>query len=78
MYIYRIYDDYVDKMAKDAKKCIIKHEIKFENYTNCLQKNETILKTRQRFRSKTHNVFIEEVRYKYNIARQIALVARLH
>ena len=35
-----------------TKKCIIKRIIKFNNYKNCLLKDEMILKSQQRFISK--------------------------
>ena len=48
--------------AKGRKKCIIKREIKFEDYKNCLDNNKTILRSQQMFRSKLHNVFMEMVK----------------
>ena len=38
-------DDYSEvKKAKGTKKCIIKWELMFENYKDCLFNGETILK----------------------------------
>ena len=38
-----------DKMAKGTKKCVIKRMIKFNDYKNCLLKDEILLKSQQRF-----------------------------
>ena len=49
------------KRQKIAKKCAIKHEIKFEEYKNCLENHKTRLRPQQRFWSKAQNLFIEKV-----------------
>ena len=41
-----------DKKAKGTKKCVIKRMIKFNDYKDCLLKDEVILKSQQRFISK--------------------------
>lgn len=45
---------------KEKKRCLIKREIKFERLQKCLQKNKTVLKTQQWFRSKAQNIFTEK------------------
>ena len=50
-----------DKIAKGTKKCIIKRMIKFNDYKNCLLKDEVILKSQQRFISKKHDVYTENI-----------------
>ena len=35
--------------------------IKFNDYKNCLLNNEVVLKSQQRFKSKGHNVHIENI-----------------
>ena len=50
-----------DKKAKGTKKCIIKKKIKFNDYKKCLFNNELILKSQQRFISKKHDVYTENV-----------------
>ena len=35
--------------------------LKFNDYKDCLLKNEIILKSQQRFKSETHNVYTEEI-----------------
>ena len=55
-------DDYKeDKKAKGTKKSIIKRIIKFNDYKNCLLKDEVILKSQQRFKSKKHDVYTENI-----------------
>ena len=49
------------KRNKGTKKCVIKRLIKFNDYKNCLLKDEAILKSQQRFISKKHNVYIENI-----------------
>ena len=50
-YYYLTDDDKNIKKAKGAKKCVIKRILKFNDYKNCLFKNEIILKSQQRFKS---------------------------
>ena len=50
-----------DKKAKGTKKCVIKRMIKFNDYKNCLLKDKVILKSQQRFISKKHDVYTENI-----------------
>ena len=50
-----------DKKAKGTKKCIIKRMIKFNDYKNCLLKDEVILKSQQRFICKKHGVYTKNI-----------------
>ena len=50
-----------DKKAKGTKKCVIKKMIKFNDYKKCLINNEVILKSQQRFISKKHDVYTENI-----------------
>ena len=50
-----------DKKATGTKKCIIKKLIKFNDYKKCLLDNEVILKSQQRFISKKHDVYTENI-----------------
>ena len=50
-----------DKKAKGTKKCKIKKMIKFNDYKKCLLDDEVILKSQQRFISKKHNVYTENI-----------------
>ena len=55
-------DDYSEhKKAKVTKKCVIKRRLMFENYTDCLFNDKTILKSQQRFKSDCHNVYTEQI-----------------
>ena len=49
------------KKAKGTKKCVIKRELMFENYKDCLFNDKIILKSQQRFKSDHHNVYTEEI-----------------
>ena len=60
-YLYLINDCKEDKKAKGTKKCVIKRMIKFIDYKNCLLKDEVILKSQQRFISKKHDVYTENI-----------------
>ena len=46
---------------KGTKKCVIKKMIKFNDYQKCLLNDEVILKSQQRFISKKHDVYTENV-----------------
>ena len=50
-----------DKKAKGTKKCVIKKMIKFYDYKKCLLNDEIILKSQQRFISKKHDVYTENI-----------------
>ena len=47
------------KKSKGTKICIIKLEIMFENYTDSLLKDNTILRSQLRFKSDHHIVYTE-------------------
>ena len=50
-----------DKKAKGTKKCVIKRMIKFNDYKNSVLNGEVILKSQQRFKSKGHDVYTENI-----------------
>ena len=67
-YAYQIddynYDDGDDnklKKAKGTKKCVIKSELKFNNYKDYLLNDKVVLKSQQRFKSEKHDVYTENV-----------------
>ena len=60
-YSYLTDDGKEDKKAKGTKKCIIKRMIKFDDYKNCLLKDEILLKSKQRFISKKHDLYTEDI-----------------
>ena len=49
------------KKLKEQKKCVIKRILKFNDYKNCLFKNEIILKSQQKFKSEAHCVYTEKI-----------------
>ena len=60
-YSYLMDDCKKDKKAKGTKKCVIKRMIKFNDYKNCLLKDKVLLKFQQRFTSKKHDVYTENI-----------------
>ena len=60
-YSYLTDDGKEDKKAKGTKKWVIKKMIKFNNYKKCLLNDEVILKSQQRFISKKHDVYTENI-----------------
>ena len=60
-YSYLTDDGKEDKKAKGTRKCVIKKMIKFSDYKKCLFNDEVILKSRQRFISKKHDVYTENI-----------------
>ena len=60
-YSYLTDDCKENKKAKGTKKCVIKIMIKFNDYKNCLLKDEVVLKSQQRFRSNGHDVYTENI-----------------
>ena len=60
-YAYWTDDGDEKKKAKGTKQCVIKPELVFENYKDCLFNGEVILKSQQRFRSDHHKAYTEEV-----------------
>ena len=60
-YSYLTDNDKIDNKAKRTKKCVIKKMIKFDDYKKCLLNDKVILKSQQRFISKKHDVYTENV-----------------
>ena len=60
-YSYLTDDCKENKKAKGTKKCVIKRMIRFNDCKNCLLKDEVVLKSKQRFRSKGYDVYTENV-----------------
>ena len=54
-------DDSGKEKAKGTKKWVIKHELMFENYKDCLFNGEVILKSQQIFKRDHHKVYTKEV-----------------
>ena len=60
-YAYLMDDDSEKKRAKGTNIYVIKREIMFENYTDSLFNNNTILRLQLSFKSNHHNVYTEEI-----------------
>ena len=60
-YSYITDDCKKDKKAKETKKCVIKRMMKFNDYKNCLLNGKAVLKSQQRFKSKGHDIYTENV-----------------
>ena len=60
-YAFKLDDDTEMKKAKDTKKCIVKREIAYKNYTDALFNDKIIIRPQQRFKSDHHRVYTEEV-----------------
>ena len=60
-YSYLMDDGNSDKKTKGTKKCVIKRILKFNDYKNCLFKNEIILKSQLTFKSDRHDVYTQRV-----------------
>ena len=61
IYSFLTDDGKEDKKAKGTKKCLIKKMIKFNGYTKCLLNDEVIFTSQQRFISKKHDVYTENI-----------------
>ena len=60
-YSYLTDNNKIDKKAKGTKKCAINKMVKFDDYKNCLLNDKILLKSQQRFISKKHDVYTEDV-----------------
>ena len=60
-YSYFTDDGKEDKKTKGTKKCVIKRMNKFNDYKNCFLKDKVLLKSQQRFTSKKHDVYTENI-----------------
>ena len=61
-YAYLMDDDTECEKAKGTKQCIIKRELVFKDYENCLFNDKIILKSQQRFKSDCHNIYTEQIK----------------
>ena len=60
-YAYLLNDDSANEKVKEANKSVIKRELLFRNYADCLFKDKTLIKSQQRFKSGYHNVYTEQI-----------------
>ena len=61
IYSYLMGDNSEIKKSKGTKKCVIKREVMFENYKDCLFNDKVILKSEQRITSNHHKVYTEKI-----------------
>ena len=54
-------DDTEHKKAKRTKNRVMKKDLMFKSYTDCLLKNKIILKSQQSLKSDYHNVCTEQI-----------------
>ena len=54
-------DNSEKKKTKETKRCLIKRQFMFENYTDYFFNGKIILKSQQVFRSDHHNVYAVEI-----------------
>ena len=60
-YTYLMDNDSEKEKAKETKKCVIRRQLMFKNYKDCLFSDKIILKPQQVFRSDRHNVYTKEI-----------------
>ena len=60
-YSYLMDDDSEHKKAKGTKKCIIKRQLMFKNYADCLFNYKIVLKSQQRLKINCHSVYTEQI-----------------
>jgi hypothetical protein len=63
MYSYRT-ETFVSKKLKGIKKAVLKKEISFEDYKNCLFNQKEYFHRQKVIRSHKHDIFTEEVKKK--------------
>ena len=60
-YEYLMEDESEQKKAKGTKKCVIKRQLMFEIYKDCLFNDKIILRSPQVFRSDPHEMYTKEI-----------------
>ena len=60
-YSYLADDCEEDNKAIGTKKCVIKKELKFNDYKDFLLNDKVVLKSQQRFKSERHDVYTENI-----------------
>ena len=58
-YAYLDDDGNDHKKAKGTKKCVIKQNLMFQNFKNCLFNDKTVYRSQQRFKKYNHDVYTE-------------------
>ena len=60
-YAYLMNDGINKKKTKGTKKCVIKRELKFNDYYDSIFENKNILASQQRFTSDPDTIYTEEI-----------------
>ena len=60
-YSYLMDDGKVDEKVKGTKICVIKRNLMFGNYLECLKEKKKLLRSQQRFKSDGHDAYTEEI-----------------
>ena len=60
-YSYKTNNNIELKKAKGTKQCLVKKMLRFNDYKNCLLPNGKVLRSQQRFKSKNHAVYTENI-----------------
>ena len=60
-YAYRLDNDFEMKKAKGTKKCVVKRNITFDNYSDLLFNDKILIRSQYFFRSYNHQVYTEKV-----------------
>ena len=65
-YPYLTDDCEENKKSKGTKKCVIKRELKFNNYKDCLLNDKVVLKSQQRFKSEIYTENVNKIALRSN------------
>ena len=76
-YSYLTDDFKEDKKAKGTKKCVIKRELKFNNYRDCLLNDKVVLKSQQRLKSERHDVYTEKIALSSNDDKRLIALDKI-
>ena len=61
LYSFKVEDGSLTKTCKGIKKNVVKREISFENYVQCLFSGEKQMKSMKIIKSENHDIYSKEV-----------------
>ena len=76
-YSYLTDDCKEDRKAKGTKKCVIKRELKFNNYKDCLLNDKVVLKSQQIFKSERYDVYTEKIALSSNDDKRLTTLDKI-
>ena len=76
-YSYLTDDCKEGRKAKGTKKCVIKRELKFNNYKDCLLNDKVVLKSQQIFKSERHDVYTEKIALSSNDDKRLITLDKI-